>query len=142
MLTSRDAPTGISTSISFQHPFKRAGGRTSSVRGRPQSIAMNLYLLESPPSLLHGLRTWVVPSLVRVCGLRCVRWFCRFFARVLCGLRREQVFPYITSSLVSCRLPRGFSNTNKPRHTTTISRPVSMIFRSFNLNPVIASRPR
>ena len=30
-LTSRGAPTGISTSISFQHPFNRAGGRTSNV---------------------------------------------------------------------------------------------------------------
>ena len=29
--TSHSAPTGISTSISFQHPFNRAGGRTSNV---------------------------------------------------------------------------------------------------------------
>jgi hypothetical protein len=30
-LTSRGAPTGISASISFQHPFNRAGRRTSNV---------------------------------------------------------------------------------------------------------------
>ena len=30
--TSRGAPTGISSSISFQHPFNRAGGRTFNVR--------------------------------------------------------------------------------------------------------------
>ena len=31
---------------------------------------------------------------------------------------------------------------NKPRHATPISRPVYMIFRSFNLNPVIDVRSR
>ena len=32
MLTCHGAPSGISPSISFQHPFNRAGGRTSNVR--------------------------------------------------------------------------------------------------------------
>ena len=31
---------------------------------------------------------------------------------------------------------------NKPRHATTSSRPVYMIFPSFNLNPVIDARSR
>ncbi len=31
---------------------------------------------------------------------------------------------------------------NKPRRATTTSRPVSMIFRSYNLNPVIDARRR
>ena len=31
---------------------------------------------------------------------------------------------------------------NKSRHATPISRPVFMIFRSLNLNPVIDVRPR
>jgi len=31
---------------------------------------------------------------------------------------------------------------NKPRHATPTSRPVAMISRSFNLNPVIDARPR
>jgi hypothetical protein len=34
------------------------------------------------------------------------------------------------------------NNPNKPRHATTISRPVYMIFRSFNLNPMIDARRR
>jgi hypothetical protein len=32
--------------------------------------------------------------------------------------------------------------THKPRRATTTSRPVSMIFRSYNLNPVIDARRR
>ena len=31
---------------------------------------------------------------------------------------------------------------NKPRHSTTTSRPVSMISGNFNANPVIYARPR
>jgi len=31
---------------------------------------------------------------------------------------------------------------NKPRHATTTSRLVSMIFRNYNTNPVIDLRPR
>jgi ABC-type thiamine transport system ATPase subunit len=31
---------------------------------------------------------------------------------------------------------------NKPRHATTTSRPVSMIFRNYNTNAVIDVRPR
>src|SRR5687767_420688 len=37
LLTSRGAPTGISVPISFQHPFNRAGGRTSNVLPRNRS---------------------------------------------------------------------------------------------------------
>jgi hypothetical protein len=32
--------------------------------------------------------------------------------------------------------------THKPRHATTTSRPVSMILRNFNTNPVIDVRRR
>ena len=39
-LTSRGAPTGISASIAFQHPFNRAGGRTFNVG---QKNIMNLF---------------------------------------------------------------------------------------------------
>jgi hypothetical protein len=31
---------------------------------------------------------------------------------------------------------------NKPRHATTASRPVSMVFRNYNPNPVIDVRRR
>jgi len=37
---------------------------------------------------------------------------------------------------------RDKSKHNKPRHPTTTSRPVPMIPRSLNINPVIAFRPR
>jgi hypothetical protein len=36
--TSHDAPTGISTSISFPSPFNRAGGRTSNVRRNMKTL--------------------------------------------------------------------------------------------------------
>jgi hypothetical protein len=37
--TSHGAPTGISASISFQHPFNRAGGRTSNVRQKQMTTS-------------------------------------------------------------------------------------------------------
>ena len=34
------------------------------------------------------------------------------------------------------------ANANKSRHATPISRPVYMLYRNLNLNPVIDARPR
>ena len=38
--------------------------------------------------------------------------------------------------------PNKHSPNNKPRHATPISRPVYMLSRRFNPNPVIEARPR
>jgi hypothetical protein len=46
MRTNRGAPTGISFSNSFQHPFNRAGGRTFNVdMAEDMSIGYNGFVL-------------------------------------------------------------------------------------------------
>jgi hypothetical protein len=49
--------------------------------------------------------------------------------------------PATISKLSSLRR-REAAPFNKSRHATPISRPVYMIFRNSNLNPVIDARPR
>jgi len=45
--TIRGAPTGMSFSISFQHPFNRAGGRASNVRQENKNMIKYTFLLST-----------------------------------------------------------------------------------------------
>jgi hypothetical protein len=69
-------------------------------------------------------------------GLWCVE------AILMLRLTPTPFAPLIETADMNIPVQNSKDLENKPRHATTTSRPVSMIFRNYNINPVIEVRRR
>ena len=69
-----------------------------------------------------------------------------YFLMASVGGFRQHIEPFFVAHMIAFVCLMGLASIehkkqNKPRHATTTSRPVSMIFRSSTINPVIDARP-